>query len=332
MSVPVMEGGGLEHAPTADIIIRPEDLEGAARLLTRVSDPRAAVCLAASWMLRADVAELWEPGDQGLVLAASTEQRRFSRSAPAIATQVIETGRAQRRPGDGDAGAVFVAPVQRGRRTVGALLVRWRRAVDDVDATSRACLALLAAQAALAIERADLADELARQAETDPLTGVANRRGLARALERDLAAARRNDRRLAVAVIDLDHFKAYNDTEGHHAGDLLLRGAARAWKEHLRAGDLLARYGGEEFVVVLPDAVDAAAAVRAIERVRESTPGVTASAGVALWSGREPAALLIRRADGALYEAKRGGRNRTVMAAPVMRVASHPSSSQTDSR
>jgi diguanylate cyclase (GGDEF)-like protein len=213
---------------------------------------------------------------------------------------------------------------------VAALLVRWRRAVDDIDEASLASLSLLAAQAALAIERTDLAQELARQAETDPLTGVANRRGLARALERDLAAARRTERHLAVAMLDLDHFKAYNDTEGHPAGDLLLRGAVRAWREHLRAGDLLARYGGEEFVVVLPEAGDSVAAIRAIERVRASTPEVTASAGVALWDGREPAAHLIRRADGALYEAKRGGRDRTVLAA-ALKVVSRPSSWRTGS-
>src|SRR5436190_6468578 len=317
-----MDGRGPQDARSARVVIRPEDLRGAARLLTRVSDPRAAVCLAASWMLRADVAELWEPGPDGPVLAASTEEGRFSLPAPAIAARVIEEGCTHRaRSGDGGGGPVLVEPVQRGRKTVAALLVRWRRAVDDIDETSLASLSLLAAQAALAIERTDLAQELARQAETDPLTGVANRRGLARALERDLAAARRTDRHLAVAMLDLDHFKAYNDSEGHPAGDLLLRNAVRAWREQLRAGDMLARYGGEEFVVVLPEVGDAVAAVRAIERVRVATPGVTASAGIALWDGREPAAHLIRRADGALYEAKRGGRDRTVLAAPLTAVS-----------
>jgi diguanylate cyclase (GGDEF)-like protein len=311
-----MDGRGLQGAQAARVVIGPEDLQGAARLLTRVADPRSAVCLAASWMLRADVAELWEPGAEGLVLAASTEEDRFSRSAPEIAAQAIDTGRAAEAPGP-----VLAEPVQRGRRTVAALVVRWRRPVEEIDETSRACLGLLAAQAALAIERADLADELARQAETDPLTGVANRRGLARALERDLAAARRTKRHLAVAMLDLDHFKAFNDTHGHPTGDLLLRNGVRAWREQLRAGDLLARYGGEEFVVVLPEVGDAVAAVRAIERVRVATPGVTASAGIALWDGREPAAHLIRRADGALYEAKRSGRDRTVLAAPLTAVS-----------
>jgi diguanylate cyclase (GGDEF)-like protein len=319
-----MDGRGPSASHAARIVIRPEDLQGAARLLTRVSDPRAAVCLAASWMLRADVAELWEPSSDGPRLAATTEDDRFSRAAPEIAAEVIRTGRAA-HVATGTGGPVLAEPVQRGRKTVGALLVRWRRPVEEIDESSRGCLTLLAAQAALAIERDDLAEELARQAETDPLTGVANRRGLARALERDLAAGRRTGRQLAVAVVDLDHFKDFNDTHGHPTGDLLLRNSVRAWREHLRAGDLLARYGGEEFVVVLPEAGDAASAVRAIERVRLATPGVTASAGVAIWDGREPAAHLIRRADGALYEAKRNGRDCTVLAEPL-RAVSRPSS------
>ena len=82
---------------------------------------------------------------------------------------------------------------------------------------------------------------------------------------------------------------------------------------------------------MLPDAGDATAAVSAVERVRGATPAVTASAGVALWDGHEPAAQLLRRADGALYEAKRGGRDRTVLSAPVT-AASVPRSSQTGSR
>jgi diguanylate cyclase (GGDEF)-like protein len=216
--------------------------------------------------------------------------------------------------------SIVVEPVLRRRRTVGAVLVGWRRHVD-VDATGRGFLSLLAAQAALAMERADLAEELAQLAQTDPLTDVANRRGLAHSLERDLAAARRTGRPLGVAMVDLDLFKDYNDREGHPAGDLLLRSAARVWSSRLRAEDLLARYGGEEFALVLPDCGDEVEAVGAVERVRAATPGVTASAGVAVWDGREPAAQLIRRADAALYEAKRSGRDRTVLAAPLLPIA-----------
>jgi diguanylate cyclase (GGDEF)-like protein len=322
-----MEGRGLDQQD-ARIVVSPADFEGAARLLTSASDPRVATCLAASWVLRADIAVLWEPRDRVLVMTASTEAVTTSRP-PAIVMRVLEGGErshAHRRFG---CSSVLVEPVRRGRRTVAALLVGWRRRVDEVDATGGAFLALVAAQAALAIERADLAEELSRQAQSDPLTGAANRRGLARSLERDLAAARRSGRPLAVAMVDLDHFKDYNDREGHPAGDLLLRAATRAWSDHLRAGDLLARYGGEEFAVVLPDCGDEAEVVGVVERLRQATPGgTTASAGVALWDGREPAAQLIRRADGALYEAKRAGRDATRLAAPL-RDASPPRSSRT---
>ena len=322
-----MEGRGVDRR----VIVRPADLEGAARLLTSVSDPRVGTCLAASWILRADIAALFEPRERVVVMTASSETAPTTR-APAIVMRVLEGGErchAQRRFG---CSSVLVEPVRRGRRTIAALLVGWRRHIDEVDATGGAFLSLLAAQAALAIERADLAEELSRQAQSDPLTGVANRRGLARSLERDLAAARRSGRPLAVAMVDLDHFKEYNDREGHPAGDLLLRAATRAWANHLRAGDLLARYGGEEFAVVLPDCGAQTEVVGIVDRLRRATPGeTTASAGVALWDGREPAAQLIRRADAALYEAKRAGRDATRLAAFV-RGASPPSSSRTGSR
>jgi diguanylate cyclase (GGDEF)-like protein len=297
------------------ITVRPEDLEGAARLLTSVSDPRVAICLAASWILRADVATLWEQGSEGIAMTATTESLLPAEAPPAVERAIADGKRCHAEDSFGCV-SVLVEPVLHRGRTAGAVLVGWRRDVH-VDATGCGFLSLLAAQAALAMERADLAEELAQLAQTDPLTSVANRRGLARSLERDLAAARRSRRPLAVAMLDLDHFKAYNDREGHPAGDLLLRSAARVWTSRLRAEDLLARYGGEEFAVVLPDCGDDAEAVNAVERVRTATPGVTTSAGVAVWDGREPAAQLIRRADAALYEAKRAGRNRTVLAAPL---------------
>jgi diguanylate cyclase (GGDEF)-like protein len=301
------------------ITVRPEDLEGAARLLTSVSDPRAAICLAASWILRADVATLWEQGSEGIVMTATTESLLLPEPPPIVERAIAAGERCHAEDTFGLA-SILVEPVLRRRRTVGGVLVGWRRHVE-VDATGCGFLSLLAAQAALAMERADLAEELAQLAQTDPLTGVANRRGLAQSLERDLAAARRTGRPLGVAMVDLDHFKDYNDREGHPAGDLLLRSAARVWSSRLRAEDLLARYGGEEFALVLPDCGDEVEAVGAVERIRSATPGVTASAGVALWDGREPAAQLIRRADAALYEAKRAGRDRTVLAAPLSRVS-----------
>jgi diguanylate cyclase (GGDEF)-like protein len=115
-------------------------------------------------------------------------------------------------------------------------------------------------------------------------------------------------------MLDLDHFKQYNDRRGHQAGDGLLREAAASWRLALRPYDMLARYGGEEFSVVLPGCTieDALALV---ERLRAGTPeGESCSAGLAEWDGREPAEALVGRADAALYQAKRAGRDRAVVA------------------
>ncbi len=126
-----------------------------------------------------------------------------------------------------------------------------------------------------------------------------------------LAIASRHDRPLCVVMLDLDHFKAYNDTHGHQAGDKLLKSVAAAWLTELRSTDLLARYGGEEFIVILPDCplLDA---VSTADRLRDAVPnGVTCSAGVAILEHFDTVTQLIGRADHALYHAKASGRNRT---------------------
>jgi diguanylate cyclase (GGDEF)-like protein/PAS domain S-box-containing protein len=161
-------------------------------------------------------------------------------------------------------------------------------------------------------ERQELMSELDSAARTDPLTGVPNRRWLASELDREMARARRDGPDFCLALLDLDHFKRFNDRHGHLAGDRLLREACRRWRSALRTSDFLARYGGEEFVVLLPNC-SPAQAVEAIERLRSETPaGQTCSAGIATWDGVEDAVALIARADAALYEAKEGGRDRIV--------------------
>lgn len=151
--------------------------------------------------------------------------------------------------------------------------------------------------------------ELARR---DDLTGLANRRLWAEEMPRALDFARRDGRPVSVALLDLDHFKLFNDAYGHPAGDRLLKEASAAWHGSLRAVDLLARYGGEEFIVLLPDA-DASEARRIVERALAATPqGQTFSAGIAVWDGDETGEQLVARADRALYEAKAGGRNRVL--------------------
>jgi len=153
--------------------------------------------------------------------------------------------------------------------------------------------------------------ELARE---DPLTGLPNRRALESGLSAEMERARRDPHSLAVVMIDLDHFKRFNDTYGHPAGDELLRTASAEWRGLLRSGDLLARLGGEEFVLVLP-ALDADAAEALVARLQAATPlAQSFSAGVALWDGQELSGELIERADAAMYRAKSGGRARTVVA------------------
>ena len=163
---------------------------------------------------------------------------------------------------------------------------------------------------ALAEERADLMERLELVARTDELTGLTNRRAWQEAMVRELARAGRDKSELCVALIDLDHFKLYNDEHGHQAGDRLLKSIAAAWRGILRAGDVLARYGGEEFAVALPGcSLEDAAAL--VARLRESIPeDQTCSAGVALWDGKEDGDALLGRADAAMYEAKAAGRDR----------------------
>jgi diguanylate cyclase (GGDEF)-like protein len=156
--------------------------------------------------------------------------------------------------------------------------------------------------------------ELERLASTDSLTGLPNRRIWEDALPRELARSVRTGSPVAIAILDLDHFKYYNDSHGHQGGDLLLKEIAAVWPGELRDSDLLARYGGEEFALLLPDC-GTADLEPVVEKVRLATPaGVTTSAGAAVWDGIEEAEELIRRADRALYAAKRGGRDRTEVA------------------
>jgi diguanylate cyclase (GGDEF)-like protein len=175
-------------------------------------------------------------------------------------------------------------------------------------------LLVLARMWALILTVQDQARQLESLARHDALTGVLNRRAWDDDLARELARAARTGRPLHVGLVDLDHFKRFNDLHGHPAGDTLLRAAAAAWRENLRTGDVLARYGGEEFAVILTGtSTDLAAAV--IDRMRAATPGgQTFSAGIARWNGTESASTLVGRADHALYEAKRAGRNRTQVA------------------
>jgi diguanylate cyclase (GGDEF)-like protein len=151
----------------------------------------------------------------------------------------------------------------------------------------------------------------------DPLTGLPNRRALGTYLATALPRARRDAQPICLALLDLDRFKHFNDDYGHAAGDHLLKSAAGAWAQQVRASDMLARVGGEEFVLVLPSA-DAAAAEAVIDALRDLTPlGQTFSAGLCQWDREMLPEELLEMADIAMYRAKRAGGNRTERAVPA---------------
>ncbi|MGZ9059699.1 MAG: GGDEF domain-containing protein, partial [Burkholderiaceae bacterium] len=174
-------------------------------------------------------------------------------------------------------------------------------------------LSVLLALRTLNANRA-LLGRMQQVAREDALTGAVNRRGLDDVVPVEFARAQRTGAPLTLVMIDLDHFKRYNDRRGHPAGDAVLRGAAQAWLKQLRPTDLLARYGGEEFTLVLPG-TDARQAQQLVDRLRAPVPDrQTFSAGIATWDGRESATEILQRADAALLQAKKAGRNRTMVA------------------
>jgi diguanylate cyclase (GGDEF)-like protein len=160
-------------------------------------------------------------------------------------------------------------------------------------------------------QRAQALALLEATASIDSLTGLANRRAWDESLEREVYRADREGTPLCIGVLDLDHFKRFNDRHGHRGGDQFLRRCAVVWRGALRATDVLARWGGEEFGLCLPR-THLDEAVTIIERLRLLTPdGQTCSAGVASWQVGEAGHEVFGRADRALYEAKAAGRDRT---------------------
>ena len=210
------------------------------------------------------------------------------------------------------------APITVAGKPWGALGAAYRENLIPADVESR--LLRFASLVGLAISNADAWDRLERQASTDPLTGIANRRTFRERLAEEVARAERYERHLSLSIIDLDHFKAVNDAHGHAGGDRVLVLFAQLLSAHSREGELVARIGGEEFAWLMPETDEHGARIAA-DRVREAvetTPfenigRVTLSAGVCSTERTRGADALVRDADRALYWAKDSGRNMTMV-------------------
>jgi diguanylate cyclase (GGDEF)-like protein len=233
------------------------------------------------------------------------------------------SGRGELEPGPGEpSGAAVVAVPLTGSGTVIGVLLLWDRDDgEDFTDDDLAVLRTFTSQATVAVDNVLLHEEARRLSVTDGLTGLVNYRGFTMTVGKEVERAVRFDRPLALLLLDLDHFKLVNDVWGHPRGDAVLVELATRVKAQVRDVDTLARYGGEEFVVVLPE-TDRAGAEQAAERIcaavrrrpfgedGEQPIDVTLSLGVAVFPDHgSSSSVLLRRADEALYAAKRGGRD-----------------------
>jgi diguanylate cyclase (GGDEF)-like protein len=311
---------------------RVERLLEAVRTLSRVSNPRRGAQLVAALF-----AELLGAEAVAVLLNDQTNARRFLNRAffghPALAeaapllvdalgddrsfsaagtTFIAEPARVQRLANAARCvRALAIVPLPGSEDApIGIVIAMWASNRRSLPASARQAAELLSEEAGRMFQRLQDEAALTRDAETDPLTDLANRRTFARAL----ATVQPGD---ALVIVDLDHFKRVNDRYGHQAGDAALRTLAGCLRETARQVDCVARYGGEEFALILPEA-GALGAHALLARVRDAwaaeRPLTTFSAGVAVHDGDVEPRETLRRADAALYEAKEAGRNRDVYA------------------
>lgn len=214
----------------------------------------------------------------------------------------------------------LLGPVYQGGTFEGVVQVNLPSPYLDTQAAEELALATETIAQCLQVVRRH--EQLSFFASRDPLTGLANRRSFEVDFDREFKLAERHETPLSLVILDVDHFKVFNDTYGHPAGDALLRGVGGAIAHAVRSTDFVARYGGEEFVIVLPhtDQVGAeAAAEKVLDAIRHlpHVPGgrVTASIGTATFpDDAHTAQALLQAADQAMYGAKRAGRNQVSQA------------------
>ena len=304
----------------------------AVRTILRQEDGAAAIVAAAQQITGAASVTLWQPDGHGDVVCTSA----VPDSLMGLRTEVGGSGAVARclasgRPVQIDEephpgldrhllrsarettglrlSAGEAVPIIDAGRCLGVLGLAWEPGQEGLG-RNRAMLELLAAETALALAHQALLIDLERLSLTDTLTGVANRRAWELAVGQGLPRALRENTPLSFLLIDLDHFKAFNDEHGHAHGDQFLKAATQAWSNRLRRTDLLCRWGGEEFVVMLLNC-DLARARTVADELRSGMPEpMTCSIGVAQWDREETVEELMNRADACLYKAKATGRDR----------------------
>ncbi|HEV2757584.1 MAG TPA: sensor domain-containing diguanylate cyclase [Actinomycetota bacterium] len=211
---------------------------------------------------------------------------------------------------------VLIVPLFADAAPLGVLAVEHGGRSSRIERRVLTTLGQFSSHAALALRNAWLLEEIRRMADTDGLTGIANRRFFEAALDKEIARAKRSGEQLTLVMLDIDHFKQLNDTHGHQVGDQILQEVGNVLGEACREFDVPARYGGEEFAVLLPgcstqESFSAAGRLRRLISEMEGAVPVTASAGVATFPlHATDAAALVKAADEALYESKRMGRDR----------------------
>lgn len=329
----------LEHLELASERAAKEQLLAAVaeagRAVLAAEAPAQALCDWARKLTAAPYASFVEPTGEGeLTLTAQSgaglPPLKLRLDEPSLAGAAFVSGRAQvvhdykRHPevlarvidviagaGLSEPRAAAYIPVRTAQQTLGVVCLLLDEPFALQTMTVLGLLSRLASEAALAIDRDRLRGELERQASTDSLTTVANRRTHVTRLSLELARANRSHTPLSLVLVDIDHFKSYNDRQGHQAGDALLRTVCSRWLAQTRETDLLARLGGDEFALILPE-TNVADASALCQRLLAALPDdVTASAGLAQWNGEEDQLAFYRRCDEALYDAKNSGRNRT---------------------
>lgn len=272
--------------------------------------------------------------------AARVKTLRTGREPLFLAEQVVQTAkpvwvdRADRHPLTLEveaqhfyipAGAIACLPLRVGQQTIGALELIAKEGDQDFLA-SRDLHSTIAEHLGLALKSAALFEQVEQMATTDPLTGIANHRRLQEFVATTIQEAKLDTRSVGLIMVDVDHFRRFNEEEGHDSGDEVLKLVAQSLKDNTRLQDVSARYGGEEFTIVLPG-MDLPATASVAERIRAmiekieyvtksgNRRHITASLGCASYpeSALEPDGLF-KAADLALYDAKRSGRNRVSIA------------------